>query len=174
MEHIRKLNLGSGTDIRAGWVNLDRSALPGVDIVHDIEQLPLPFPSDSFDYVLCQDVLEHIDYIPLLRDIWRIMRTGGTLHIRVPHFTSSNAYGDPTHKRLFNSDTFGFFVAGNSRSYYFDFSFARMEASRIHFGPRAYLLLDWFVNLSRRTQTFYETSPLRVFPASNVEVDLVK
>ena len=174
MVEVKRLNLGSGTDIRQGWVNLDRSALPGVDVVHDIEQLPLPFPSGSFDYVLCQDVLEHIDYIPLLRDIWRIMRPGGTLHIRVPHFTSSNAYGDPTHKRLFNSDTFGFFVAGNSRSYYFDFSFDRIDALRIHFGSRAYLPIDWLVNLSRKTQTFYEASPLRIFPASNIEVDLVK
>jgi SAM-dependent methyltransferase len=171
---MKKLNLGSGTDVREGWSNLDRSALPGVNVVHDIEQLPLPFPSDSFDYVLCQDVLEHVDYIPLLRDIWRILKIGGTLHIRVPHFTSAHAYGDPTHKRLFSSDTFCFFVAGNSRSYYFDFSFARLEALRIYFGPRAYLPIQWFVNLSRKTQIFYEASPLRIFPASNVEVDLVK
>ena len=99
-QSMKRLNLGSGTDIREGWINLDRSALPGVDVVHDVEELPLPFPSDSFDYVLCQDVLEHVDYIPLLRDIWRILRIGGTLHIRVPHFTSSYAYGDPTHKQI--------------------------------------------------------------------------
>ncbi len=171
---MKRLNLGSGTDIRTDWVNLDRSALPGVNVVHDIEQLPLPFPNDSFDYVLCQDVLEHVDYIPLLRDLHRILRSGGALHIRVPHFTCAHAYGDPTHKRLFSSDTFCFFVTGNTRSYYFDFSFARMEAMRICFGPRAYLPIEWFVNLSRRTQIFYEASPLRIFPASNVEVDLVK
>jgi SAM-dependent methyltransferase len=171
---MKKLNLGSGTDIRKGWINLDRSALPGVHVVHDIEELPLPFPSDSFDYVLCQDVLEHVDYIPLLRDLWRILRAGGTLHIRVPHFTCAHAYGDPTHKRLFGSETFYFFVAGNNRSYYFDFSFSRIEAVRIYFGSRAYLPIEWFVNLSRRMQIFYEFSPLRIFPASNVEVDLIK
>ena len=55
--------------------------------MHDIEQIPLPFPDESFDYILCQDVLEHIDYVPLLRDIRRIMRTGASHHIRVPHFT---------------------------------------------------------------------------------------
>jgi SAM-dependent methyltransferase len=171
---MKRLNLGSGTDIREGWINLDRSALPGVDVVHDIEQLPLPFSSDSFDYVLCQDVLEHVDYIPLLRDIRRILKAGGILHIRVPHFTSSYAYGDPTHKRFFSSDTFYFFVAENNRSYYFDFSFARMDALRIYFGPRAYLPIEWFVNLSRKMQIFYEASPLRIFPASNIEVNLVK
>lgn len=35
---MKKLNLGLGTDIREGWINLDRSALPGVNVVHDIEQ----------------------------------------------------------------------------------------------------------------------------------------
>ena len=175
MDEIKRLNLGCGADIRAGWINLDRAALPGVDVVHDIEQLPLPFPNNSFDYVLCQDILEHTDYIPLLRDIWRIMRPAGTLHIRVPHFTSSHAYGDPTHKRFFSSDNFYFFVASNTnRPYYFDFSFARIENLRIHFGPRAYQPIGWFVNRSRKMQTFYESSPLRSFPASNVEVDLVK
>jgi hypothetical protein len=49
-----------------------------------------------------------------------------------------------------------------------------MEAVRLRFGPRAYLPIEWFVNLNRRTQAFYENSPLRIFPASNVEVDLVK
>ena len=171
---MRRLNLGSGNDIRAGWVNLDRSVLPGADVVHDIEQLPLPFPNESFDYVLCQDILEHVDYIPLLRDIWRVMRTGGTLHIRVPHFTSPHAYGDPTHKRFFSSENFGFFVAGNDRSYYFDFSFSRMDNLHIHFGPRAFRPVGWLVNLNRKTQRFYEASPLRIFPASNVEVDLIK
>jgi hypothetical protein len=110
----------------------------------------------------------------VLRDIRRIMRAGATLHIRVPHFTSPHAYGDPTHKRLFASDTFGFFIAGSDRSYYFDFSFARMDALRIHFGPRLFRPIEWFVNLGRKTQTFYEASPLRIFPATNVEVDLIK
>jgi ubiquinone/menaquinone biosynthesis C-methylase UbiE len=171
---MKRLNLGSGNDIRAGWVNLDCSALPGVDIVHNIEQLPLPLPNDSYDYVLCQDILEHVDYIPLLRDIRRIMRIGGTLHIRVPHFTSSNAYGDPTHKRFFSSETFGFFVADSDRSYYFDFSFARMENLHIQFGPRMFRPVEWLVNLNRKMQRLYEASPLRIFPASNVEVELIK
>jgi len=169
-----RLNLGCGTDVRAGWVNVDRMQLPGVDIIHDIEELPLPFPSDSFDYVLCQDILEHVNYIPVLRDIWRIMKVGGTLHVRVPHFTSPNAYGDPTHKQFFSRDTFRFFVSGNPRAYYFKFSFAHMKDLHIYFGVRAYLPLQWIVNLSPRTQRFYEISPLRVFPASNIEVDLIK
>jgi hypothetical protein len=35
---LKKLNLGSGADIRTGWVNLDIGNITGVDIVHDIEK----------------------------------------------------------------------------------------------------------------------------------------
>jgi SAM-dependent methyltransferase len=168
-----KLNLGCGLDIKNGWINVDRVALPGVDVVHDLEVLPLPFPDDHFEYILCQDVLEHLDFVNVLRDVWRILKTGGVVHIRVPHFTSPNAYSDPTHKKLFTSDTFRFFVPGE-RSYYFDFLFCTLQNLRIEFGPKAFKPISWMVNRSDRMQQFYEASPLRIFPAANIEVDLIK
>jgi predicted SAM-dependent methyltransferase len=66
---LKKLNLGSGADIRTGWVNLDIGNIPGVDIIHDIEKLPLPFDDDRFEEILCNDILEHINYIPVLKDV---------------------------------------------------------------------------------------------------------
>ncbi len=107
-----KLNLGCGNEIRPGWINLDRKGLPGVDVVHDLETLPLPFPADTFDYILCQDVLEHVNCVALLREILRIMRDEGILHIRVPHFTCTHAYGDPT--RLFSIFWSGGFIQDES------------------------------------------------------------
>src|ERR1700722_966941 len=131
---MEALNLGCGDDIRTGWVNLDCAALPGVDIVHDLNDLPLPIDDATFYYVLCQDVLEHVEYPKLLREIWRILKPGGTVHIRVPHFTSPHAYTDPTHKNLFALDTFAFFVnSDNARNYYYDFSFAQMKNLSIRF-----------------------------------------
>ncbi|MBX4210680.1 class I SAM-dependent methyltransferase, partial [Candidatus Parcubacteria bacterium] len=105
-----KLNLGSGTDIRAGWVNLDSAKLPGVDVVHDIQKLPLPFKDGEFDIILCRDILQHVDYTPILKDLYRILRPGGKLIIRVPHFTSKNNVIDPTHRSTFSVRTFDFFV----------------------------------------------------------------
>jgi hypothetical protein len=55
--NAKKLNLGSGADIRTGWVNLDIGNITGVDIVHDIEKLPLPFDDDRFEEILCNDIL---------------------------------------------------------------------------------------------------------------------
>lgn len=98
---MNKLNLGCGKDIREGWINLDSVALPNVDVVHDITALPLPFEDAWFDVILCKDVLEHVDYIPVLKDLHRILKPGGKLLIQVPHFNSQDAYVDPTHCRFF-------------------------------------------------------------------------
>ena len=134
----KKLNLGCGTDIREGWVNLDSAALPGVDVVHDINSLPLPFAADSFDEIVCQDILEHIaDYTPLLKELHRVLAPGGMLRVRVPHFTSKNNFSDPTHRRMFSSATFDFFTKGTrwhkARHYYFDFSFSSITELELTF-----------------------------------------
>jgi SAM-dependent methyltransferase len=176
----RRLNLGCGTDIRAGWINLDRAALPGVDVVHDLQQGPLPFGDGELDLVCAKDVLEHLDYIPLLRELHRILRPGGTLEIQVPHFTSADNYIDPTHVRRFSIRTFDFFVAGSeiARDYYFDFSFARIECRHLTFlrGPLVWnRLVEPLVNAHGTLQKYYELTFLsRLFPAQNIRVTLVK
>ncbi len=176
----RQLNLGCGTDIRAGWVNLDRAALPGVNVVHDLERLPLPFCDGQFAHVCAKDVLEHVDYIPLLRELHRILQPDGTLEVQVPHFTSADNYIDPTHVRRFSIRTFEFFVAGSqtARDYYFDFSFGRIASRRITFlrGPLVWNhLVEPFVNASPGIRKYYELTFLsRLFPAQNIRVTLVK
>mgnify|MGYP003393916039 FL=1 len=138
---MKKLNLGSGRDIKQGWVNLDSAKLPGVDIVHDIQKLPLPFADNEFDEILCQDILEHIEYIPVLKDIHRILKTDGKFIVRVPHFTSKNNYTDPTHVKRFSIYTFDMFTENSSnskskeRDYYFDFHFKRVLSVTIKFHP---------------------------------------
>ena len=45
----------------------------------------LPFPEQTFDHVICSEVLEHIhDYKKMLLEITRVLKPGGTLTISVP------------------------------------------------------------------------------------------
>lgn len=181
---VKKLNLGCGNDTKEGYINLDSAKLPGVDVVWDIEKLPLPFQNDEFEEILAQDILEHTEYIPVLKDLHRILKTGGKLSIRVPHFTSKNNFADPTHKKMFSIMTFDYFVENpefsKAREYYFDFHFNRIEKSRITFERSSKWFfcnrfVEPFVNKNFKRKYLYETTVLaRLFPAENIIVELIK
>lgn len=181
---FKRLNLGCGTDRKDGWINLDSADIPGVDVVHDIEKLPLPFTDESFSEILCQDVLEHVEYIPVLKELYRILAPGGELNIRVPHFTAKNNFIDPTHKKLFSIQTFDYFAKDSQprdrRPYYFDFSFRTLKGRTITFelSSRFFFynrFVGRIVNKSTRRQELYESTALsRLFPAQNILLTLVK
>ena len=176
---LKKLNLGCGRNIKKGWINLDNSELPGVDVVHDIEKLPLPFDNEQFDEIRCDNILEHVEYIPVLKDLYRILTHQGRLTVRVPHFTSRNNYVDPTHKKQFSISTFDFFVENSQNDYYFDFHFSRITYKKIKFLKKGLYwgnrLIEPLINLLPQIQWFYETSFLcRLFPANDIVIELIK
>lgn len=58
-------------------------ALAAADVFYDGRTLP--FPTSSFDSVLCSQVLEHVfEPDSFLREIRRVLRPGGTLVLSVP------------------------------------------------------------------------------------------
>jgi len=160
-----KLNIGCGTDIRPGYINIDSKPLPGVDIPHDVETMPLPFETGSVDEVLCLNVLEHVNLIPVVKELHRVLKPGGRLIAEVPHFSSGAMYMDPTHRNFFSTATFQFFTKDSPRPYYFDFAFERIECQVLHFPKRRLLpfngMVERLVNRSAWFREFYEGSGLR-------------
>ena len=114
----RRLNVGCGRNIVPGWINLDAAALPGVDIVADLESCrdrPLPIESDSVDEFLLSHVLEHIrDSLALMQDLHRVAKAGATAVVRMPYGSSDDAWEDQTHVRAYFIQSFGYF----SQPYY--------------------------------------------------------
>lgn len=119
----RKLNFGCGRAImprEEGWVNLDIAPLEGVDVVHDVLTFPYPFEGETFDFILASHILEHVPpivdgkdgLVQVVEELHRILKPGGSLEIRVPHYRRGMAeyFANPTHYRLITPNSFdGFF-----------------------------------------------------------------
>lgn len=124
----RALDVGCGGRKLPGAVGMDILALPGVDVVHDVDHAPWPFADGSFDLVFLNHVLEHVvDVVATMEEIHRVLAPGGRVVIQVPYFRCTDAYNDPTHTHFFASQTLDYFIegAGLARYRYSDKLFRR-------------------------------------------------
>ena len=99
-----KLNLGSGSKILKGYVNVDKFQYYNPDVVHDLEKFPYPFEDNSVDEILLSHVLEHIGQNPdvfnnIIKELYRICKNNSIVDIRVPHPRHDDFISDPTHVR---------------------------------------------------------------------------
>ncbi|MFO0674836.1 MAG: methyltransferase domain-containing protein [Polyangiaceae bacterium] len=113
-----RLNVGCGRNALDGWVNLDAVALPGVNVVADLERCEgtkLPFDDDSVDELLLSHVLEHVrNVLPMMQELHRVAKPDAKLTALVPYGSSDDAFEDPTHVRQMFVGSFGYF----SQPYY--------------------------------------------------------
>ncbi|HYM80070.1 MAG TPA: methyltransferase domain-containing protein [Candidatus Limnocylindria bacterium] len=111
-----KVNLGSGEFPKPGYVNVDFYSLADPDIKHDLNVFPWPFATDAIDELEADHVLEHLeDPFAIMTEIHRVVRHGGRVSIRVPHF--SRGFTHPDHKRGFNVSLPLFFDPGFQGGY---------------------------------------------------------
>jgi SAM-dependent methyltransferase len=108
-----RLNVGCGRNVLEGWINLDAAALPGVDLVADLErvrQRPLDLAENSVQEFLLSHVIEHVrDSLGLMQELWRLAAPGALAVIRVPHGGNDEAWEDPTHVRPYFVQSFSYF-----------------------------------------------------------------
>jgi glycosyltransferase involved in cell wall biosynthesis len=106
-----KLDIGCGKKKASPkHIGIDKSPLPCVDIKLDLEKAILPFNNNSVDEIVASHSLEHIsNYLQLVNEMWRTLKPGGNLLVRVPHYKWEGAYTDPTHVRRFTRKSFHFF-----------------------------------------------------------------
>jgi len=96
-------------------LGVDCVAAPGVDVVTDLEQW-LPFGDDTFDHIFAVHVVEHIhDLLGLMREMHRVLRPTGVLHVFAPQWRHPNAIADPTHVRFIHVRTFQYFCEAHPR-----------------------------------------------------------
>ena len=181
---MKKLQIGCGVMSKSsnrGWVNLDLHEAPGVDVVHDLNDIPLPFKDKEFDFILAREILEHltVDFDELMKEFYRIMKPKSRIFLTVPYCTSDGNF-DVFHRRSFNYHSFDRLGTRNSTS---------LEALNCpKFGVQIkivfeqsfpYSLWNFFfekvVNLHRLTKIFYEKTGWKyIFPAKSYHVMLIK
>jgi len=86
--HVVGLDL-SRRDLLTAKQRLDDFNLGGNDHCNFIQGsgLALPFADNSFDQVICSEVLEHIvDYQGVLQEIKRVLKPGGLFAVSVPRY----------------------------------------------------------------------------------------
>lgn len=112
-----KIYLGAGKDRKEGFVHLDMIAFPGIDYVWKCPDR-LPFEDSSVDEVYSQDFLEHIrpeDKIPLMNEIWRVLKPDGTMEHIIPLAGSRNDFGSPSHLSHWHPQQFEHFDVDSYR-----------------------------------------------------------
>lgn len=170
----QRLNLGCGRKRIDGAVNLDITPATNPDVVHDLSRRPWPFEDDSFREVFAFDVIEHLDdFIGTMEEIHRISVAGALVHITVPHFSSRNAYTDPTHRRFFGVASMDYLSAGHELGFY---SEARYNVVRnsIIFEPSLFNKIVW--RIVERFPDLYERRFAWIWPAwfLSFELEVVK
>lgn len=109
----RLLDLGSGSASYGKFFppgcqveTSDAAAGNGAMHVFDANE-PFPLPSETYDAVLCLNLLEHLcNPETTMREIYRILRKGGTCFLSTPflyHYHIEDHYGDYhryTHERM--------------------------------------------------------------------------
>lgn len=173
---MKKLNLGCGEDYRKDWVNLDVVEEVNPDIVHNLNEFPYPFNKNEFDFILANNVLEHLDnVVKTVNELHRILVPGGYLKIRVPHVSDADtSFADPTHKNHFSLNTFDYWWEGSrkesnsshytSKKYKFEIIYKKLKYSffELRFKPDSLIL------------RFLEKIASNFYPINNIEILLKK
>ena len=94
---LTKLNLGCGEFKKDGFINVDLSSVPGVDLCHNLNEFPYPFEDNHFTEIEADHLLEHLeDPFRVMQELYRIAADGCVITLRVPHF--SRGFTHPEHK----------------------------------------------------------------------------
>lgn len=170
---MKRLNLGCGPDYKKGWINVDYHTSYTPDIVHNLDRFPYPFKSEEIDHIYCSHILEHVqDLFRTLKELERVLKVNGTLHIRVPHFSNGNGYNDLTHRRFFGWFTFDQILNG----YYnkkFNFKIIKRRFNYLAVEhPVKNTLTSWFFNILPKQ--FYQRFLCWILPVGEIEIVLRK
>ena len=171
---MKVLSLGSGFEKRNDDIFMvDIATETNPDLVWDLNNTPLPLDENTYDKIIMFDVIEHIDDImKTMAECYRLLKPGGVLHLKTPHFSSANSYTDPTHKFHLGYFSFDFFDPDHERFYYSKAKF-KTRYKFLHFHRHRFV--NWlFEKVANKYTWNYEQKWAWIFPACYIDIKLEK
>jgi len=108
-----KLNLGSGSDIRDDYINIDFNNAYHPDMMWDLNN-GIPFNDDSVSEIYASNVFEHLDPVAFenfIRELWRVCKKGSLIKVVVP--IGRNWQKWPEHRIPFDQGSEEYFAIFN-------------------------------------------------------------
>lgn len=168
----RVLDVGCGRNKFKGADGIDYAVNSVADIMHNLNVFPYPIPDDTYDVILCRNVIEHVpDVVSLMEEIHRVGKNGADVVITTPHFSSLYSYQDPTHIRHLAFDSMEYFTEDTKHSSFYSDKRFRMVGRNIDFGksfPFSHIARGLFA-LSHHK---YEKHFAFIFPANSISFHL--
>jgi SAM-dependent methyltransferase len=164
----RVLDVGCGSKKHPGAIGIDLSGDTDADIVHDLDSLPWPVEDSSFDEILLQDVIEHLqDLYGVFAELHRIGRPGARVHVRTPHYSSALAYSDPTHLHYLSAAA----IRGLAEPGFAHYSAVRFRVVKLAIDLWLPFRAVGLERLANRHSALYEKYLAFRFPAMNIRAE---
>lgn len=164
------LDVGCGVNKYEGAIGLDNNPRTAADVIHDLGQVPYPFPDNEFDLIVSSHVVEHIpDVMAFVTELHRIAKPGATIKLLTPHYTNPDWANDPTHRNHFNSYSFNTFIPDRQVfDFYTDVVLKPVKIYVSLLNLWRGLGIEFLVNLDRRNPKFRFTRKFWEHYLSNI------
>lgn len=183
-----ELELGCGNHrYHPKAVGVDQLDYDCVDVVGDLFEVLGSIGDNTVDAIHSSHCFEHIANIPgLLDESTRVLKPGGILDIKVPHFSNPYFYSDLTHKSAFGLYSLSYFSSDSVLKrrvpqYQRNLSLKLNSVNLIFKSTRPFyvrhgikLVLGKIFNLNTFTREFYEENLTYLFPCYEVQYLLEK
>ncbi len=87
-----KLDIGAGNSSDQNFIKMDIYNFGNINVVHDMEEIPYPFESESIEEIRANHSLEHCSHNSIqdiLNECYRLLKKDGIIRIEVPCLESS-------------------------------------------------------------------------------------
>jgi hypothetical protein len=108
---LLKLDLGCGSSPKHGYIGIDNFYKSKNVIKKDVLLYLKKLPDNSVSEIYSRHFFEHLDYKyikSLLHQINRVLISGGSILITVPHYSNPFFFSDPTHKTFWGIHSFSY------------------------------------------------------------------